>query len=224
MVVSDWILIVSIIALASAAFLAPYVIERWKYGFYAPKLDFDFKFESPYCHLTTMRIREKQVSSPVYYFLFSVCNSGKRQADDCEAVLERVWEEDSAGNLHEWKNFLAVNLIWAFGDPPKGILKTIYPGRRLFCNIGHINHPKYKAESAYRGISEEEKQKNKFFFEVLERPYLQWDCLIPAKYQIEISVYSKNAQKITTRFKISWSGEWKDTEERMFKQIVVSLI
>ena len=229
MVVAFWVSIVTTVILASVAFLAPYVIERWKYKFYAPKLDFEFEFEPPYCHLTEMRryeLRngklENEVRFPVYYFRFAVVNSGKLQADDCEAVLEKVWEEDSAGNLQEWENFSPVNLKWSGGDP-KAYLKTIHPGRNdVFCDIGRIHHPKYEPESVYVGISEEEKQRNKFFFELPQRFFSQWDCLMPGKYQIEISVYSKNAQKTTRRFKISWSGDWKDTEERMFRQIVIS--
>ena len=149
------------------------------------------------------------------------------QADDCEAVLERVWKEDDAKKLHKWENFLPVNLKWSGENPTKNFeracFKTIYPGgRRIFCDIGHICHPKHQAASTYRGITEEERQKNKFFFELPQKFFYQWDCLIPGKYQIQISVYSKNAEKITGKFKISWSGEWRDSEEEMFREIVVS--
>ena len=164
----------------------------------------------------------------MYYFRFSVGNNGKIRADDCETFLERVWEEDNKGNLHEWLDFTPVNLRWSGEDPKykeRARLKTVHPNmKRVFCGIGQIYHPKYKAKSAYRAISEEERQKSKFFFASLQKYYTQWDCLVPGEYQIEISVYSKNARKHTQRFKISWTGEWRDTEEEMFKEIVISKI
>lgn len=210
------------------AFLSPWV--RDKYFSRKLFLDSGFGVGSPYSHQTIITVRGTNDSFPVYYFLFSVRNKGKMQADDCEAVLERVWEIDGAGNKHEWKSFLPVNLKWSGEDPrnfERACFKTIYPGeRRVFCDIGHIYDPeyvaKYKVESVYRGISEEERQKNKFFFESLQKFYYQWDCLVPGKYQIQISVYSKNAAKKTRKFNVSWSGKWEGREEEMFREIVMS--
>ena len=206
-------------------FLGPRAIERWKHKFYAPDLFFEFEFGPPWCHLTSMWMGKvkyvKEDTLPAYYFRFSVGNNGKVRADDCEAALEKVWKEDDEGNLCEWPNFSPVGLLWS-GEEDH--LKTIHPGRKgVFCDIGRINHPKYKANSIYRGISETEKQENIFFFTARKIFYSQWDCLVPGKYQIQISVYSKNAKRITKRFKISWSGKWKDIEEEMFKEIEISL-
>jgi len=218
------------LVLASSALLVPYISAVVKHKYFAPRLDFEFDFGSPYCQLTEACKREikdgktvNEVRFPVFYFRFVVVNNGRLQADDCEVVLGKVWEEDSAGNLHSWQNFSPVNLKWS-GEYPLRPTRTIQPGRKVFCDIGRIHHPDYEDKSVYMGISKEEKQENKFFFELPQRFFSQWDCLVPGKYQIEISIYSKNVRKITKKFKISWSGEWKDTEERMFKQVVVSSI
>lgn len=213
------------------AFLGNRFIEKWKRKFYAPDLLFEFKFEEPHRHQTTMRrdiiedgVKTGEKYFPCYYFNFAVVNKGRSAAEDCEAVLEKVWQKDGTGNWHEWKDFLGVSLIWAFGDPPKGTLKTIYPGRKAFCNIGHIEHPGHQAGSSYRRIPQEDKKKDKFFFESPDRPYVQWDCLVVSEYQyrIQISVYGRNAKRITRTFEINWSGGWKDKEEEMFKGIVIS--
>lgn len=215
------------------AFVGNRLFEKWRRRHYAPRLDFEFKYEAPHRHLTTMR-RDitkdgKKVGDkyfPTYYFNFAVVNNGRSQADDCEAVLEEVWHKDSAGDWQPWKSFLVgINLRWAFGDPPERILKTIYPGRRVFCNIGRIEDPKDQASSCYRKITEEQKHQNKFFFESPHRLYVQADCLFPSKrpYKIRVSVYGKNAEKITRMFKVNWSGKWRDEkEEDIYKEIVIS--
>lgn len=215
---NDWVLIGTTLLLAAVAFLAPYLIERWKHKFYSAKLDFKFSHMPPYCHITEMR--RGTVSFPVYYFRFKVTNKGKVQAEQCEAVLEKIWKENSAGELKPFVGFSPVQLKWSGVREEKYF--TIQPGRELFCDIGRIHHPEYEPESVYRAINEEEKMQNKFFFELPQRFYAQWDCLTPGKYQIEIAIYGKNALKTTEKFKIAWSGVWKDKEVDMLNEIVIS--
>ncbi len=217
MQISEWVLIGTTLLLASVAFLAPYVIERWKYRFYSAKLAFKFYHTPPYCHITQMR--EAGVYFPVYYFRFKVVNNGKVQAEQCEAVLEKIWKENSAGKFKEFTGFSPVSLKWSGTQMLKYL--TIQPGREIFCDIGRIHHPNHEQGSVYKGISEEEKRENKFFFELPERFYAQWDCLIPGKYQIEVVIYSKNAEKISGKFKIIWSGIWKDEESEMLNELVI---
>jgi hypothetical protein len=215
---SDWVLIATTSLLAITAFVAPYVIERWKYKFYSANLLFKFFHTPPYCHLT--ETRDGVGSFPVYYFRFKVINNGKVQAEQCEAVLEKIWKQNSAGEPKELISFSPVSLKWSGTQGNKYL--TIQPEREFFCDFGRIQHPDYEPESAYRAIRPEEKEQNKFFFEMPERFYAQWDCLVPGKYQIEIAVYSKNAKKITKIFSIVWSGVWKDQEAEMLNELVIS--
>jgi len=215
--ISEWVSIGTTFLLASVAFLAPYVIEKWKHRFYSAKLAFKFFHTPPYCHITEKK--RAGVSLPVYYFRFKVVNKGKTQAEQCEAVLEKIWKENSAGELRKFAGFSPVSLKWSGTQNEKYF--TIQPGRELFCDIGLIHHPNYEQKSVYRAITEEENKKNKFFFELSERFYAQWDCLIPGKYQIKITIYSKNAEKISRKFKITWSGNWKDEEADMLNELVI---
>ena len=102
-----------------------------------------------------------------------------------------------------------LTLKWSGEDPARDFkaacFKTIYPGeRKVFCDIGHI------------------KEGNRGFFFELPRHFLeQSDALSPGKFEIQISVYGKNAEKKSRKFKISWSGEWKNTEKEMSKEIIV---
>jgi hypothetical protein len=215
---SDIVLISSTLILAAAAFIAPYVIERWKNRFFAPKLRLEFFHEPPYCHLTEMIMGSWKF--PVYYFRFIVANEGRSQAEQCEGVLEVIRKENSDGRLEEWRGFSPASLNWSGGKDSKYV--TVQPGRRIFCNIGRIQHPEYEPDSAYKDISEEEKKRNKFFFELQKRLFAQWDCLVPGKYQVEIAVYSSNSKKVSKKFKLVWTGNWKDKESDMLKELVIS--
>ena len=218
MQVSDWVLIGSTIILGALALLAPYVVERWKYKFYSARLEFIFSHTPPYCHITQMR--GAGANFPVYYFRFIVLNNGRVQAEQCEAVIEKIWKENSAGQLKEFIGFSPVWLKWSGTEGTK--YSTIQPGRKIFCDMGRIHQPDHEPESAYRAIKEEEIRQNKFFFEWPERFYAQWDCLIPGKYQIDIAIYSKNAKRISRKFNITWSGNWKNLESEMLNELVIS--
>jgi hypothetical protein len=216
--IREWVLIGTTLLLASVAFLAPYIIERWKYRFYSAKLAFKFFHTPPYCHIT-QKIGIG-VNFPVYYFRFKVVNNGKVQAEQCESVLEKIWKENSAGEFKELTGFSPVLLKWS--GTQMGKYFTIQPGREPFCDIGRIHHPDHESNSVYRSITEEEKKQNKFFFELPEQFYAQWDCLIPGNYQIKVTIYSKNAEKISRKFKITWSGNWEDREPEMLNELVIS--
>jgi len=215
---SDWVLIGTTILLALVAFSAPYVIERWKYKFYSAKLKFIFYHKPPYCHITQMT--GSGGSFPVYYFRFIIMNEGKTQADQCEVLLQKIYKANSAENFKEISGFTPVRLKWSGMEKEKYL--TIQPERKIFCDIGRIHQINHQPDSVFREISADDKEKNKFFFEMPERFYAQWDCLVPGKYKIELAVYSKNAPKVIKEFYIAWSGQWKDKETDMFNELVIS--
>jgi hypothetical protein len=61
-----------------------------------------------------------------------------------------------------------------------------------------------------------------FMFEQTMKFLGQSDGVTPGQYELEISVYSKNAAKKTQRFKVKWSGEWKTTNRDMVGEIDIS--
>src|SRR5680860_936301 len=137
--ISEWVLIGTTLLLASVAFLAPYLIEKWKYGFYSAKLHFKFFHNPPCCHITEMR--GERINFNVYYFRFIITNKGKVQAEQCEAVLEKIWKENSAGSLKEFTGFSPVSLKWSGTKNSKYL--TIQPGRESFCDIGRMMNSTY---------------------------------------------------------------------------------
>ena len=174
-----------------------------------PEIKIEFANERPYC-----RHAKTETGLRPYYGHFAVINSGQTPADDCEAVLERVWDssnEKKNSEWEEWKNFIPCNLKWSGEDRHKDFeracFKTVYPGeRRYFCDIGRV-------DEGY----------DIFNFE-LSRAFLsQVNCLSRGKYKIQISVYSKNAAKVTKKFVVEWSGVWKEKQKDMEKSLEINL-
>ena len=81
-------------------------------------------------------------------------------------------------------------------------------------------------DSIYRNISPQQKETNKFFFDQHgPKFFYQWDYLLPDKYEIQVSVYSRNAPKAARKLSIDWSGDWYNEEKEMFsKGIKISML
>ena len=211
------------------AIASPFLTIIVRNSYLSPKLDFEFNFGpgSRDSHQTKMRHRMTGEEHPVYYFLFEVANTGKSAAIDCEVILEKIWQADDVGNQQEWKNFLPVNLRWSEGGCTNGCSKMILSKGRRLCNMGLIKPYRHQIEdSIYRNISPQQKETNKFFFDQYgSKFFYQWDCLLPGKYEIQVSVYSRNAPKATRKFSIDWSGDWYNEEKEMFsKGIKMSML
>ena len=175
-----------------------------------PEIKIEFANEMPYC-----RHARTEGGLRPYYGHFVVVNSGQTPADDCEAVLERVWDlrnEKKNSGWEEWRNFIPCNLKWSaedrHNDFERACFKTIYPGeRRYFCDIGRVDE----------GYAT-------FNFELC-RPFLsQVNYLSCGKYKIQISVYSKNAAKVTEKFVVKWSGVWKEKQKDMEESLKIKML
>ena len=187
--------------LAIVALVAPYCNAQLLRKRNAPKLDIEFD-EKKYCrHTQTGKKKEP------YFCHFAVVNNGVNQADDCEAVLEKIWKKKQG--RPERQDFIPVNLKWSAErkGSERACFKTIYSGgRKYFCDIARID-PK-------------EKLREKFTFE-LARTFISQDDYLPPdkdKYEIQISVYSKNAAKKTKKFDVKWFGGWSENQEEMQKK------
>jgi hypothetical protein len=225
---SDWVMITTAIFLGFCALFVPYLAEMIKRKLFAPNLIIKFSLTHPYCHLT-----KRGDGSHVYYFRFQVINEGKSQARFCEALLEELWIADVSGNFIKDENFSSVNLTWV-GHYERMFIEgqivnipaqfiNINPNRRIFCDIGHISHPdfqkKYEKSKYYLGS---ETDRIKFFFDSPVTYFSQRDCIPHGQAKIKVTIYCENAPKVERYFQIVWSGNWKDREEDMFREIVIS--
>jgi len=219
---SDWVSIVTTCVLAIIALFGPRIHELWKNKFYSPYLLFKFKNCPPYCHQTDLRSPDGIVSIPVYYFRFEIFNDGRRQADQCEVILENIWQSNSEGKFKKWMNFSPVPLKWSGGRQIRQI--PLQPKRKIFCDIGSIRPQHNQKRSVYKNANESDSSINKFFFEIIEPPFSQPEYLAPGKYKIELAVYSANSNKKTGIFTIAWSGRWKDDESEMLNELVIKMV
>jgi len=217
--ISDKIQFFMAVSTFLAVFVALFGKKAWEY-INRPLLHIKFKLAPPDCHKT--KKQGGNVSFPVYYFRFLVENIGKTQAEGCEIVLERISIQNEQGNFIEYKNYTPVNLKWTGSRNPYE--RTIQPERGIYCDLGRIHHPDYSYQSIYVNITEKEKKVNKFAIALApyEYYYSQWDSLTPGKYQLVVSVYSRNAKKVTRKFDLTWSGNWKDEDKDMFKELVIA--
>ena len=192
--------------------LAIVYIEIIKPWLQKPEIRIEFD-KKKYLH------REKKEKGPCYYCHFMVVNSGLSQADDCEAVLEKIWDGKGKNEDHskwpELEGWIPVNLKWSCEEKgsEKACFKTIYPGeRKYFCDIVRVSNLTKKEE--------------KFVFE-LGRTFISQDTFLEkGKYKIQISVYSKNAVKVrvTKEFRIDWCGEWKEKLSDMKKYLKIKML
>jgi len=213
--ISDKIQIAMVLVTLLAVFVALFGERLWRY-LDRPKLKLLFTLEPPLCHKTGMG----QNKTPVYYFRFIVKNIGKIQAENCEVFIESVKKKNSNGEYEFFKNFTPVNLKWTGIREP--FMRTIYPEKEMICDLGKIIQPPHLYKSQYVNATEEEQKMKKFILELPEVYYSQWDCLLPGSYKLNISVYSKNAKKVSKEFDLNWSGSWKDEEKSMFKELIIT--
>jgi hypothetical protein len=205
--------------LGAVALSAPYIVELLKKKYYAPDLQIEFKHNPPYSRQSITR-----AGWLAYYSQFCVENKGKSPAKSCEAILEELWLSNSRGKFVKEKNFLPVNLEWAiYHQQPGGhLIKTIFenikPDGKKYCGIGHIRHLN---DSSEKSVFYRDKPEHKFFLDVRPKLHAQPDCILPGKAKIKIGVYAANAPKIERNFVIKWSGNWKDEEEDMLKEIKI---
>jgi hypothetical protein len=216
---SDWILVGTALFLGLAALVVPWLSEVVKRKAFKPKLRIIFELKPPFCHKTHWQ----PGNHDVYFCRFLVENTGRSLARLCEVVLEDLWIYDASGSAVKFDNFSPVNLKWVTGSSPQFI--DINPGRKFFCSIGHIS------SFAYQQLTEKPKMVDitgsgpssalRFLLDQRENYFSQPNCFIPGKYGIRVKLFSENSPQKQAYFEISWSGNWKTTEDEMFRELVI---
>lgn len=227
--VSDWVMIGTSLFLGVVALIVPWFSELIKRHLFAPELDIEFSQNPPDCRL----IRNKYFSfdgkissdEPLYSFRFRVLNIGKTQARKCEVVLEQLSQADAAGHFKPIDHFSHTNIIW--GSMMSDFV-DINPKRKYFCDLIAIPSLNDQKRMLAQGQLVNLTESSPFDLGIILNHkgvfYSQPNRLPPGKYTLEVSVYSENCKTLTRSFVISWSGNWKDTEVNMFKEIVIEFI
>jgi hypothetical protein len=218
---TDWNLVFVTLFLGICALAVPPITKWVEHNMYAPKLEISFNDAPPYCHKTMY-----EGGQPVYYFRLLIKNIGKSKARNCEVILEKIWTYENE-TPKEFPNFSPVNLIWVAGlVGTKVQYIEINPNRSVFCDIGHIASRQYQRTvelTNFIYLPGARRNHLCFLLEFLQVFNAQPNCLHPGKYILDIGIYSENAKYQKARFEISWSGEWKDSENEMFREINIQI-
>jgi hypothetical protein len=213
---SDLVLVFTTLFLGAVALFVPYLAELLKRRWFAPDLAFEFDLKPPDCHKTRFGNNE-----PIYYFRFRVTNRGKSQARRCEAVVERLYKQDSAGNYQPIR-YTPINLVWGSSY---GEYVDINPGRTFHCDLIHIPSENFQGQMLKQGAYVDPVDTAPFPLGVIlcvkAAFFSQPNRLPPGRYRIDVGIFSENHHRISKTFTVSWSGNWKNAEEEMFKEIVV---
>jgi hypothetical protein len=222
MTISDWVLVGTSIFLGAIALFVPYLAEVLKRKLFEPNLKLTFSQFPPACHLTYWRSPvNPSLKEPVYFFRADLVNEGKSQARFCEAVLEELWIYDAAGNPKRVERFSPVKLRY---DEQGTKFVDLNPKRPIFWNIGHISSPTHQTNDEkprFIDIPGSYSDELRFFLELFEFPYGQPNCLVPGTYGLKIAIYSENSRAQHLLLKLSWSGKWQETEQDMFRELVI---
>lgn len=196
--------------------MAEVIKRKW----FAPKLSIEFELAPPFCHLTCYKLANQETRPPVYYFTFSVKNTGRSVANDCEARLEELWIADTSGTFIKEEAFRPVNLV-------REKINRISPGRSMFFDLGHISCLEYQREREKSNSVkiDENDERLRFIFDA-NSYFFQYDSLLPGNngpqsYRLKIAIYCENAPPIEQEFELTWSGFWEPKEEDMFREIAI---
>ncbi|PKL48850.1 MAG: hypothetical protein CVV39_03795 [Planctomycetes bacterium HGW-Planctomycetes-1] len=220
--ISDWVLICTSLFLGACALFVPYLAEILKRKLFSPKIEISFQLLPPFCHRTWLCSRQAQIKEAVYYFRFLVINEGRSRANNCEILLENLWDYDASHTPKLLLNFSPVRMAWSGNQSEQFV--NINPKRKMYCDIGHVSSTEYQHKYEkerfvdVRGCSGDDLR---FMLELPQYFYSQPNCLAPGRYILQIGFYSENAGDQKIFFDISWSGKWQDTEEKIFKEIVI---
>lgn len=216
-----WVL--AIVAIAVAV-LGPPIADQVKRWWRGPKLVIVYEHKPPMSRKASRTYHHApQRRDPIYDIHFQIGNEGETRAEKIEAVLEEIWDYDSAGKPHKVQGFWAVRLRFD-GNGAESI--DLNPHRQVQWNLGNIPCEEVQAEmmkfDRFVDIPGKQGTDLRFFLDVDEFPFFQPNVLLPGKYGIKVVLYSSNAPRKHRYFIIDWNGEWRDTEEEMFKQIVIT--
>ena len=221
---SDWISVGVALFLGGIALIAPYVNFRRKRKYLAPSLDLIFDQTPPMFRLSSRRLSGNR-KVPFYDFHFYVKTEGRSQAKKVEAILEKLWEYNVAGEPSEVEGFFPVNLRY---DSLGTRFVDINPKRRILWNLGYIlstaEHPWIPEEALISQSPARKKDDLRFYLDVLDFPFRQPNCFYSNKHAIKISLYSENADRVEAYFEITWSGTWREAEKGMLREIRVKRV
>ena len=184
------------------------LIRLWRH----PSLNVTIKLSPPDCHKTKLKVGN--ILGDCYDLRIRVENKGNLRADNVQVFAAKLFRQQADGIFKEEEHFSPMNLVWSISK--KSFTEGISPKMGMHCDLGHIFDPKKRIE-AERGHIEQIKEAITILVLDLEAArYSGVYKLTPGTYRLELKIAASNAKPITKTLEIYLTGEWYDSEERMF--------
>ena len=157
---------------------------------------------------------------PAFYFRMRVKNKGKTQAEKVQIIAEQLYRKDKkSGKFEKDKTFLPMRVKWTHWESGEPVVITdLNPKMGRHCDIGYIEEPRRRLEAPLPGVSAGE---TLLSLELEKKPNTRSHLLIPGDYLLELIISPANANPIKKVLAIKLTGDWRDTEEEMFRDGIV---
>jgi hypothetical protein len=151
---------------------------------------------------------------PCYYFRLEISNTGNLSAHDVEVFAASLRRKRADGTFENVSRFTPMNLLWAHEH--KVYLPLLAPKMTKFCDLGHIIFPKDRPRVGHdlSGISPE---KCIMAFDLQVEPNMKGHLIDPGTYSLALLVAAENCRPREYTVDISFSGDWYDSEQDMFR-------
>lgn len=209
------------------AVAGPYIGDRFRNRFLAPRLHVEFKNRPPYCHRTKWvspsRSGDVEASYLVFYFTFSIENQGKSQARSCEVVLYEVWTADENDEYRQVEDFWPTNLTLHHK-----LFMDINPGRPpVHVAIGHISEPKYQEEYEHPyWVAADRSDHSRFILDYAPDQRHLWkiDSRPRGSHLFKLAILGENFEIVRKQIELHWTGKWTEDKGQMLtKEAVLSM-
>jgi hypothetical protein len=209
-----------IVALVIAVFHA-----QLKWLFYHPKLKMTIDIgDRADCHQTIMRNDKTNQEALCYYFRLRVHNRSRfAPAHHVEVFIENIeCLGDSDGTFKRIKEFLPMNLIWAYFKN-EIYYPRLSPRSSRHCGFAHIVDPGKLHMDVSEHIMQKHPNKLVMILDVFFKSNMGSYIFEPGEYRINLSVSAADALKKQYALELGFYSGWTDNEDLMLSNNHISI-
>jgi len=219
---SDIVQIGATAVLALVAFIAPYSVWLWRRKYLSPRLHASFELKEPMARLSSRSKDGRPTGIDVYDFHFVLVNRGRSPALNTVAEVVEFWYENQEGRFVRHDQFLPVYLRYYDTESV-----DIHPHRPYYWNIGEIPSPKHQKKWRKGAVYDAPGKRgrgHRLFLDLHKPPHYQVNALLRGTYGLVTTLYSENADPVTIRLRIEWTGNWRATTAEMLNEVRIAQV
>lgn len=221
-IIPTWFAAIGAISAVVFAIFRDAIVKWYK----KPVLEIECLNQSPYNQLLPMvHPTTGEKSTDAYFFRILVHNRGRSDATNVEVFIKKLYWWN--GVKYQWLNsFLPMNLCWAnrpSEDQKNSFMPKIPQDSYRYCDLGHIK----KDVSIDRYLNKKD-IRDFIFYHVENKTILHISKLVkasnfeyllgPKQYCFEVQLTGDNCKTETYFIHINHSGDWHDSDHKMFKE------